>query len=93
MNTEKINRLRDILKENNHKFFGVTFIKKDGTERTLNGHMRYVEGHDLDNPVAHIPKYVTVVLPKKDSNGQAQFRNVNLETVKCININKNIYTF
>lgn len=28
-----------ILRNNVGKFFGITFIKKDGTQRTLNGHM------------------------------------------------------
>lgn len=93
MDTLKINTLRELLKKNESKFFGVTFIKKDGTERTLNGNIRYVSGHDEKNPVAHLVQYVTVVLPKKDANEQTQFRNVNLETVKRISINKNIYTF
>lgn len=75
-----------MIKANGSKFFGVTFIKKDGTERTLNGHVRPVKGHDGQNTVAHLDKYVTIVLNEKDENGDEQWRNVNLETITHLHI-------
>jgi hypothetical protein len=71
---------------NGSKFFGVTFVKKDGTERTLNGHVRKVEGHTGHNNASHFEKYVTIVLNEKDSQGREQFRNVNTETIVSLSI-------
>lgn len=75
-----------MIKANGSKFFGVTFIKKDGTERTLNGHVRKVEGHEGHNNASHFEKYVTIVLNEKDSQGREQFRNVNTETIVSLSI-------
>lgn len=74
------------IRDNGAKFFAVTFIKKDGTERTLNGHVRKVEGHDGHNNTSHFEKYVTIVLNEKDDKGREQFRNVNVETITQLNI-------
>ena len=92
MNHQKIQALRTLLQENNNKFFTVEFIKKNGEQRKINGHIRYVAGHDGQNPVAHLPQYVTVVLSQKEDN-KPVFRNVNLDTVTAISINKQRYTF
>lgn len=73
-----------LIRSNGSKFFGVTFIKKDGTERKLTGSIRKVPGHDGGNTTAHIEKYLTVTLPTKDANGKEQFRNVNMETIKSV---------
>lgn len=70
-----------MIKANGSKFFGVTFVKKDGTTRTLNGHVRKVEGKQGHNTTGHFEKYVTIVLNEKDSQGRDQFRNVNMETI------------
>ena len=75
------NLIKQFIRSNGSKFLSVTFIKKDGSERTLNGHIRHVAGHGGHNTVSHIEKYVTLVLSKPDSNGQVQFRNVNTETI------------
>ncbi len=94
MNTlEKMNRLKTLLSKNNSKFFTVEFIKKDGSLRKINGNIRHVKGHDGINPVAHLQNYITVVLPKKDDENRAQFRNINLETVKSISIAGDVYKF
>ena len=74
----------NLLKSNGSKFFGVTFIKKDGTLRKLGGHIRKVEGRSGDNTTRHFEKYVTIVLPQKDANGKEQFRNVNMETIQSV---------
>ena len=73
-----------LIKANGSKFFGVTFIKKDGTERTLNGHVRRVPGKDGANTTSHFEKYVTIVLGGK--HDKEQFRNVNVETIKALSI-------
>lgn len=78
--------IAQMIRSNGSKFFGVTFIKKDGTERTLNGHVRKVAGHDGHNNAAHYKKYVTIVLNEKDSQGREQFRNVNTETIVSLSI-------
>ena len=81
------NLIKQFIRSNGSRFLTVTFIKKDGTERTINGHIRHVKGHDGVNPVSHIDKYLTIVLSKPDANGQVQFRNVNCETIKRLACN------
>ena len=54
------------------KIATVTFIKKDGSERTINGKLFVRKSiKDIDNPcintVAHIPKYVTLYDLKKEA--------------------------
>lgn len=92
-NLAKTNTLKALLAKNNSKFFTVEFIKKNGDLRKINGNIRYVPGHDGINPVAHLKQYITVVLPKKDGENRAQFRNVNLENVVSISVNGNVYKF
>lgn len=75
-----------LIQANGSKWFGVTFVKKDGTERTLNGHVRKVAEHAGHNTTAHFEKYVTIVLNQKDDKGREQFRNVNTETIKALSI-------
>lgn len=79
-------QIASLIHANGSKFFGVTFIKKDGSERTLNGHVRKVAGTTGTNTTAHYEKYVTIVLNTKDKNGKEQFRNVNTETIKALSI-------
>lgn len=78
--------LRSLIVSNGAKFFGVEFIKKDGTTRHITGHMRRVAGHDGINTVADKPEYITVVLAEKDARGNEQFRNVNLDTIQALHI-------
>lgn len=90
MNTVKTDivskQIAALIYANGSKFFGVTFIKADGSERTLNGHVRKVEGHKDRNTAARFEKYVTIVLNSKDEKGRPQFRNVNTETIKSLSI-------
>lgn len=87
------NAVKSMLKDNKGKFFTVTFIKADGTERTINGQIRHVKGHDAENTVAHIEKYLTVVLPERDERGNEQFRNVNCETIIQIKMGGAVISF
>ncbi|MNE91294.1 hypothetical protein D3C80_1888900 [compost metagenome] len=79
-------KIAELIKENGSRFFCVTFVKKNGEVRTINGHIRKVEGHDGHNNASHYEKYVTVVLAEKDENGNEQWRNVNLETIISLSI-------
>jgi len=85
--TDAVSRaVKALIQSNGNKFFSVTFIKKDGSERTLVGHIRKVEGHNGHNNASHVEKYITVVLTEKDAKGNEQFRNVNCETIKSISM-------
>ena len=66
------------------QFFGVKFVKKDGTIRTLNGHMRRDKGGKKVG-TAKDP-YLVVY-----SNNDQGFRCVNLDTVISINALGNTY--
>ena len=62
----------------NGKIFSVIFTKKDGTERKMTcrlGVKRYLSGGE--NPVRHIPKYLTVY----DIQTKG-YRNINFDTLK-----------
>jgi hypothetical protein len=77
-----------LLARHKGKFFSTTFVKTDGSVRTLNCHIGAVQGHDQLNPVAHIGKYVTVTTQE---NGKTAFKNINLETMSALNIAGNQY--
>lgn len=84
--------LKDEILKNHGKFCTATFIKKDGSERTINGHVRYVPGHDQENPTTHLEKYVTLVLSKPDEQGRPVWRNVNVETITRLSVGGKTYT-
>ncbi|MCK9530431.1 MAG: hypothetical protein M0R77_07710 [Gammaproteobacteria bacterium] len=85
--------IKEFIKSQGNKFFTVEFEKKDGTLRKINGHIRAVPGHDGINPTAHIDKYLTVVLAEKDKNGNEQWRNVNIATIKSLAIAGKVFKF
>ena len=72
--------LKSIILANKGKFFSVDFVKADGTLRKIVGQVGYKEGHDGENTVAHLPKYITVV--ENLGGGKYQHRNVNTTTIK-----------
>lgn len=79
--------LKSIILANKGKFFSVTFVKADQSLRTLNGQIGFKDGHDGENTVAHIPKYITVVENAPgDQPGKPKFRNVNTTTITRIAI-------
>ena len=71
--------LKSIILANKGKFFSVTYRKADQSLRTLMGQIGFKEGHEGENTVAHIPKYVTVI--ENLGGGKYQFRNLNTETI------------
>jgi len=80
--------LKSIILANKGKFFSVTFVKADQSLRTLNGQIGFKDGHDGENTVAHIPKYITVV--ENLGGGKYQHRNVNVETITRLAIGGNV---
>lgn len=61
------------------KVFGVLFVKKDSTKRTMAcrfGVTAYHRTEGTPSTTAHIPKYITVFDMHKNS-----YRNVNLDTL------------
>lgn len=69
----------DLMKNNKGRFFTVTFVKQDGTNRVLNG--QYVKGQN-PSPAG----YVLVKESGKLKTGQNPIRNVNLQTLKLLTI-------
>ena len=74
-----IQQIKSILDSNEGKMFSVTFIKKDGTERTLNGRLGVKSATGAAPTTANIPKYITVYDVVKHD-----YRNVNVETISSI---------
>ncbi|MNE01351.1 hypothetical protein D3C80_937880 [compost metagenome] len=94
VNTDAVSRqIARMMRENGQKWLGVTFVKKDGSERTMTCHVRKVEGHQGHNNAEHFEKYVTVVLAEKDDKGNPQFRNVNVETITRLAIGGRVIEF
>lgn len=85
--------IRDMLMGNGGRMFTVTFKKQNGEMRTITGNYGHVKGQDGENTVAHLEKYVTVILPEKDENGKQLRRNVNCETVTEIKTNGSTIRF
>jgi len=71
------------------KFFTVAFIKKDGTERTMNARLnvrKYLKGGELKyNPseMGYVPVY---------DMAAKGYRMVNTNTIKSLKIGKKVYT-
>ena len=62
-----------------NKFVGLTFIKKDGSVRRLNGRFNVHSKTGAKPTTAHMVQYVTIYDVKKGG-----FRNVNLDSVQSI---------
>jgi hypothetical protein len=74
------NIINYLLIGNEGKIFTVTFRKKDGSVRVLNGRLGVHHGKKLQKPTtAGIPKYIVVYDMQKKA-----YRNVNTSTVTAI---------
>ena len=75
----------DLIKNSNGKFFTVTFIKKDGTRRVMNGQ------HTSDMGTSSLGyinvKDITAVRRKES----ATIKSVNLQTIETIRLGKTTY--
>ena len=77
--------LENFIEQTKGRFFTVTFIKKDGTQRTLNGRVGVTK--HLKGGVSRAgDQYITVFDVK---NGG--YRSVNKDTIKEIKFGKEVY--
>ena len=79
MTTQTLNSkaIKTLISLNEGKVFGVTFTKKDGTQRSMNARLGVTAPlKGGENNVAHIPKYLTAYDMQKGN-----YRNINTETV------------
>lgn len=83
--------LKSLIQAHKGQFLSVSFLKKSGELRTLNGQHCYKQGHDGVNTVAHIDKYITIC--ENLGNGKSQFRNVDTTAIKRLAIGGKIYNF
>lgn len=86
---DKYEQIKNIIKENPYGFFTITFIKKDGSQRVLNGRCGVSKG--LVGGLAttkFYPNYLRVFDCKK-----YEYRNVNLDTVTQLKANGKTYSF
>ena len=90
MNTMNKRRVTEILADNQNTFISLTFLKKDGTKRTLNGRMNVkkgVKGNERGRITSEALKrqgYVTI----KTSDGYKCF---NIDQVLSIKANGYFY--
>ena len=90
MNTMSKKQVSEILADNQNNFISLTFIKKDGTKRTLNGRMNVkkgVKGNErgrISSEALRRQGYVTI----KTSDGYKCF---NVEQVISIKANGALY--
>lgn len=83
MTTQKISRTKalELIQNSNGKFFTVTFIKKDGTRRVLNG--QYTPDMGV-SPLGYIlVRDISAVRRNEDK----KVKNVNLQTIESITLN------
>ena len=76
--------MKNLLQVNGGRIFTVTFKKKDGTLRKLNGRLGVHHGKKLSSPTTEgIPKYLVVYDVQKQA-----YRNVNVSTIQSVNMLK-----
>lgn len=75
----KRNIVKTLIVANHDKFVGVTFTKKDGQKRALNGRLHVRSKTGKAPTTAHIPEYLTIYDVKAGG-----FRTINLDTVESI---------
>lgn len=82
-------QISDLLRSQNGRFVSVTFYKKDGTKRLLNGRLN-VQKHlrGGSSTTAHVANLVTIWDRQK-----LAYRSVNLETVELVRAGGNEYEF
>ena len=71
--------VKTLIAANNDKFVGVTFTKKNGEKRDLNGRLHVRSKTGKAPTTAHIPEYMTIYDVKAGG-----FRTINLDTVESI---------
>jgi hypothetical protein len=74
MNINKTQALK-LIEETKGRFFGVSFVKKDGSLRAMNAQYK-----------KQTPKLGYVILKDNNVNTKTKLRNVNLQTIKSLRI-------
>ena len=85
---------KDLIKATNGKFFTVTFIKKDGSPRTMNARLGvkvYLRGGQLAYD-AEEKGLIPVWGPKEHKETGKGYRMVSINTITNLKIGKNEYT-
>jgi hypothetical protein len=87
LTTQRISRTKalDVIQNSNGKFFTVTFTKKDGSQRVMNGQ------HTSDmgiSPLGYILVKDITALRKKEVT---TIKSVNLQTIKSIKLNNTLF--
>lgn len=92
--TNRGRMVRKMLLENGGRMCSVTFVKKDGSVRTLVGNFGHVADQSGHNNASHYEKYVCMILPEKDpKTGKQQRRNIDCEKVLSIKTNGAVVNF
>lgn len=76
----------ELIYSSNGKFFSTTWIKKDGTERTINGRLKVTKGTKGGKNNATGMGYITMYSMKDKG-----FKNVDTRTQTELKINGQIY--
>lgn len=81
-NTKTTNKTTavNLITNSKGKFFTVTFVKKNGTTRTINGNYKQPK---KPNPLGYLNVY---------SMSDKGYRNINPTTIKAVSINNTTYT-
>lgn len=79
-------RAVELIKNSQGKFFTVSFMKKDNTERTINGRIKVTKNSKGGKNPATELGYISMYSNKDDG-----YRNVNSQTLTSLKINGNIY--
>ena len=79
--------VKTLIVANHDKFVGVTFTKKDGAKRNLNGRLHVRSKTGKAPTTAHIPEYLTIYDVKAGG-----FRTINLDTVESIRMKGGEFT-
>lgn len=75
--SKKVNKTQavELIKSTKGRFFTVTFVKKNGEQRTINGNVKANAANTLG--------YINVYSPSIKG-----YRNINTQTIKAVSFNK-----
>lgn len=76
----------ELIRNSSGRFFTVSFLKKDNSERTINGRVKVTKGSKGGKNPATDLGYLSVY-----SNVDKQYRNVNSQTLTNLKINGEVY--
>lgn len=74
-------KLEEVIEQSNGKILTVTFIKKDGTERVLNGRLGVTSHLKGGNSTVDHQRYINIF--DMQAGG---YRNINRDTIKSVRV-------